>query len=314
MSLKSLPKDLKDAESFIENLHAVYGAVAAQAIVAQLGQESAHAFWVNPLREVRDIRSLLPAGSQPVTGLAEVWQVPRDSGLTSADAAVNGDIYVQNPSSTFAARVLEPRCDEEILDLAAAPGGKTICIAGMMRNTGRLAAVEPVKGRFHRLRANVARCGVTNVEFYQRDGRGVGRAVGERFDRVLLDAPCSSEARMRWFAPASYQHWSVRKVRESQRKQKSLLRSAYAALKPGGRLVYCTCSFSVQENELVVQHLLDRTDARVEPISLHPGNRIAGVTAFNGRSLAEDLVHTLRIVPDSVWDGFYIAALRKPLA
>jgi len=299
---------------FYENLCTVYGTPGADAIVAQLAQPSMLSFWINPLRPATDSRAQLARGSQRVAGLADVWQVPTDSGLTSTDSATNGEIYIQNPSSTFAVRVLQPGRDEEILDLAAAPGGKTIGIAAAMHNTGRLAAVEPVVGRFHRLRANVERCGASNVDFYQRDGRGVGRAVGERFDRVLLDAPCSSEARMRWFEPGSYRHWSARKVKESQRKQKSLLRSGYAALKPGGRMVYCTCSFSVQENELVVQHLLRRTDARLEPIPHELNNTLAGMTSVNGKVLDADLAHTLRIVPDSVWDGFYIALLRKPEA
>ena len=109
--------------------------------------------------------------------------------------------------------------DEEVLDLAAAPGGKTLAIAALMNNTGRIAAVEPIRGRFHRMQANLRRCGVSNVQFYQRDGRSVGRLVPERFDRVLLDAPCSSESRMRWLDQQSFEQWSLRKIRETQRKQ-----------------------------------------------------------------------------------------------
>ena len=147
---------------------------------------------------------------------------------------------------------------------------------------------------------------------YMRDGRGVGRAVPERFDRVLLDAPCSSESHMRWDNPATYRHWSPRKVKECQRKQKSLLRSAYAALKPGGTLVYCTCSFSPEENELVVAHLLSRTDVRVLPVAGEAEHFRPGLTRWRNKDLPESLANTLRILPHGVWDGFYVALLEKP--
>ena len=119
---------------------------------------------------------------------------------------------------------------------------------------------------------------------------------------------------MRWHDPSSYGHWQLKKVKEAQRKQKSLLRSAYHALKPGGRLVYCTCSFSVEENELVVAHLLRRTDAAVvaiEPESL-PDNTVAGLTAWGGKALPEDVGLTRRILPLVPWDGFFVAVLEKP--
>ena len=93
------------------------------------------------------------------------------------------------------------------------------------------------------------------------DGRSIGRKVPERFDRVLLDSPCSSESRIRLDDPSTYQHWSPRKTREMVRKQRGLIRSAYLALKPGGELVYCTCAFSVEENEQVVDYLLRREPA-----------------------------------------------------
>jgi 16S rRNA (cytosine1407-C5)-methyltransferase len=162
------------------------------------------------------------------------------------------------------------------------------------------------------MQANLRRCGVTNVQFYQRDGRSVGRLVPERFDRVLLDAPCSSESRMRWLDQQSFEHWSLRKIRETQRKQKSLLRSAYAALKPGGVMVYCTCSFAPEENELVVNALLKKTDARLLPIADAPKHTRSGLTRWMGKELNSMLTYSLRIIPKGPWDGFYLALIEKP--
>jgi NOL1/NOP2/sun family putative RNA methylase len=306
---KSLPEDLSDAGAFMSRMSDIYGDGEAAEIIAAMAQESDYTYWLNPLRTAE-----FKVVGQPVEGAPGMWQVPRASGFTNSEAAQLGRVYIQNPSSYLAVRLLDPQPGEEILDLAAAPGGKTIAIAAAMANTGRVAAVEPVKQRFHRMRANLERCGVTNVDFYQRDGRGVGRAVGERFDRVLLDAPCSSEARMRWNDPSTYAHWSLRKIKETQRKQKSLLRSAYASLKPGGVLVYSTCSYAPEENELVVQHLLRRTAAEIERLNsdLVPDHSIAGLNHWKGKDLRAELTATVRVLPRDAWDGFYLARISKP--
>ena len=319
-----LPDDFQFAEDFCQRLEAVFGFAEAGRIIAELGQKTVSSYWLNDLQieaeaeKVLLLESLkvhlggsLGASVPMVSGL---YSVARDAGISQHASAESGQIYIQNPASYFAVSILDPQTDEEILDLAAAPGGKTLAIAARMNNTGRLAAVEPIRGRFFRMQANLQRCGVTNVEFYQRDGRSVGRAVPERFDRVLLDAPCSSESRMNWLDASTYQHWSPRKVKETQRKQKSLIRSAYAALKPGGILLYCTCSFAPDENELVVASLLKKTDAQIMPITECPSNSIPGFTQWLGKKMNEDLKLTLRVLPSGPWDGFYVAKIFKPIA
>ena len=286
----------------------VYGVDAVPAILATLAESRTLSYWVNPMVP----GDFSPAG-EPLDGMPGVYVLPRGGGFTTSPAANEGKVYIQNPSSILAVRVLEPQPGEEVLDLAAAPGGKTIAMAKAMDNRGRIAAVEPVRGRFHRLRANLQRCGVEIAELYLRDGRGVGRAVPNRFDRVLLDAPCSSQARMRWNEPATYTHWTRRKVKEAGRKQKSLLQSAYAALKPGGRMLYCTCSFAPEENEVAVASLLKRSDAElVEIAGVLPCMTRPGLTVWRGRALDDRLALSVRIVPDEVWDGFYLAAITRP--
>lgn len=241
-----------------------------------------------------------------------------------------GAIYPINPSSLFAAQALGVCADDEVLDLAAAPGGKSLVLASCLyasgEFTGRLALVEPVKPRFHRLRANMARCGVEDADYYLRDGRGVGTAVPERFDRVLLDAPCSSEARFQFDDPRSMSHWSVRKVRECARKQKSLIKSAFRALKPGGTMIYSTCSFAPEENERIVDGLLRREpDARLIPVTLPPDTQARFLPGFTSVPALGDAQTTsvatkaksyqcgaaVRVVPDALWDGFFLAKIEK---
>jgi 16S rRNA (cytosine1407-C5)-methyltransferase len=173
--------------------------------------------------------------------------------------------------------------------------------------------VESVKGRFFRMRANLERHGATMVKGYLMDGRAVGAKVPERFDRVLLDAPCSSEARFRTSDPGSWSHWGPKKVKEAARKQKRLLDSAIRSLKPGGCLVYCTCSFSPEENELVVNSQLRRYGEAlsVEPVELPLENLQKGLTHWQEKPLDVALERAVRILPNAGMDGFFLCKLRK---
>jgi NOL1/NOP2/sun family putative RNA methylase len=245
----------------------------------------------------------------------EAWSVyaARRRALTDTAAAVQGRLYIQSPSSMVPVQVLDPQPGEEILDLAAAPGGKTLHLAARMRNEGRIGAVESVKGRFHRLRRNLDRCGATIVDTYLADGAAVGRKVPERFDRVLLDAPCSSEGRFRAHDPESLAYWSLKKVREMARKQRKLANSAVQALKTGGVLVYCTCTLAPEENEAIIDGLLKRFgDALgVEPMDLPVDHATAGIGTWGKHTYADAVRDCARIQPDGVREGFFIAKLRK---
>jgi 16S rRNA (cytosine1407-C5)-methyltransferase len=233
--------------------------------------------------------------------------------LTDSAAFSEGRIYIQGLSSMLAPLVLDPRPGETVLDLAAAPGGKTLQMAAMMENRGRISAVESVRGRFFRLKANLERHGATLVRGYLMDGRAVGAKVPERFDRVLLDAPCSSEARFTTRDKASWAHWSLKKVKESARKQKRLLDSAIRSLKPGGTLLYCTCSFAPEENEMILDGQLRRYQGQlsIEPLELPLDNIQHGLVEWRGKTLNEDLVGAVRILPTSEMDGFFLCRLRK---
>ena len=284
---------------------------AAPGVLRSMAGPKRQAYWLNPL--VARPPGFEPPGT-PVAGLDAVFSV--DAGtretVTRHAGARRGWLYPMNPSSMLAVEALAPRPGEEVLDLAAAPGGKTVALAARMRNTGRIAAVEPVKGRFHRLRANLERCGVSNAQLYLADGRTIGRKVPERFDRVLLDAPCSSEARIRLDDPSSHAHWKPRKIREASVKQTGLLRSAFRALKPDGVLVYCTCSFAPEENELVVSRLLQaEPGADIETVDIPAVPHTGGLAEWRGRGCDARLTRAVRVVPDDLWDGFFVCRIRK---
>jgi 16S rRNA C967 or C1407 C5-methylase (RsmB/RsmF family) len=237
--------------------------------------------------------------------------------LTEHPAVMDGRVYIQGLSSLLAVTVLAPQPGEAVLDLAAAPGGKTLHMAAMMQKQGRLSAVEPVRARFFKLRDNLRRGGAEDfVRLYQTDGRFVGRKTPEQFDAVLLDAPCTSEARFDCHDPTTWQYWGPRKLAESARKQKALLRSAIDAARIGGRILYCTCSFAPEENELVVAHALRRLGGKVEvlPFELPISNVQAGLVEWNGKSLPAELALARRVLPNDIMDGFFLALLHKTAA
>jgi 16S rRNA (cytosine1407-C5)-methyltransferase len=255
---------------------------------------------------------LEPAGWLPEAFVARLDSAQRRR-LTASAAVRQGRVYIQDLASATAPMLLGPRPGESVLDLAAAPGGKTIQMAAMMENCGTLSAVESVRSRFFKLRSNLAVYGATMVRAYLTDGRSVGRKTPERFDRVLLDAPCSGEARFDQRNPQTWRYWCLKKIKETARKQKGLIRSALKALKPGGLLLYCTCSFAPEENERIVHDLLvEKGDAlQVRPVELPLPNTQAGLAEWEGRAFDAQLTMATRILPTAEMDGLFLCLLCK---
>jgi 16S rRNA (cytosine1407-C5)-methyltransferase len=235
--------------------------------------------------------------------------------LTQIEPFYQGHFYIQNLASMLAPIFLSPKPEETVLDLAAAPGGKTLMLAGMMKNTGWLSAVEPSRERFFRLCDNLKSQGVTNAHTYMTDGRSVGKKCPLMFDRILLDAPCSSEARFKTHEPKSMSYWSVHKVKETSKLQRRLLLSAFDALKPGGKLLYSTCSFSPEENESPLQHLLERHGEHLKTLPLiMPFDNVQKPLQHWGKEIYDERIqNAVRILPTDTIDGFFICLLEKTI-
>lgn len=303
---------------FVSRVREIYGG-QADAVLATFGRDRRPGVWANPLRGSEDASAELRGlgvGAAPCDWLPSAATVdPADKPrVTASEAVVEGRLYVQNVSSMLAPLVLDPQPGEAVLDLAAAPGGKTLHLAARMRLEGELAAVEPVRDRFFKLRRNLERCGAAEfVRTFTHDGRDIGRKTPGRFDAVLLDAPCSSEARFDPREPHSFAFWGPRKIAESARKQKALLRSALDATRPGGRVLYCTCSLAPEENELVVAHTLRRmaSDVELEPIRMPAVACMSGLGRWRRKDLYEALRNAVRVTPSGEMAGFFLALLRK---
>ncbi len=225
-----------------------------------------------------------------------------------------GKIYVQNPSSMLPPIVLSPLPGERVLDLGAAPGSKTTQMAALMRNCGKIVAIEKSKVRFYKLLFNLKKQGVEIVEPILADGTRIIKKWEENFDKVLVDAPCTAEGRFNVHKPRTYSYWKEKKIQEMVRKQKRLLWAGVYYLKKGGLLVYSTCTFSPMENEGVIQWLLEKFGERLklEDVKLPPSiPYMEGLTEWRGKKFFPQLRKCVRIIPDRIWEGFFLAKLRK---
>jgi len=223
-----------------------------------------------------------------------------------------GLIYLQGPVSMAPVEVLDPKPGELVLDLCAAPGSKSTQIAQLLEGRGVIVANDISYDRIKALSSNLQRFGVLNCVITLADGRRYPRFAKNLFDKVLIDAPCSSLGIISkdWGIAKS---WTIKLVDRLSKLQQQLILAGYDCLKPGGVLVYSTCTLTIEENELIVNSLLEkRENARIEKAEL-PGLKFRkGFDEFNGVKLRGDLEKTMRIMPYDNWaEGFYIAKIVK---
>ncbi|AWL11881.1 16S rRNA (cytosine(1407)-C(5))-methyltransferase [Saliniradius amylolyticus] len=216
-----------------------------------------------------------------------------------------GLFYIQEASSMLPVSALLHGGDspERALDMAAAPGSKTTQLAACMQGEGLVVANELSASRVKVLVANLQRCGVRNVLVSHYQGQVFGEWLPESFDAILLDAPCGGEGTVRK-DPLAMKNWSPQAIENIASVQKELLHSAFLALKPGGTLIYSTCTLSPEENQQVVADLLGQypTLAQVESLE----------DLFDGASKVvtpEGYLHVWPQVFDS--EGFFVARLTK---
>ena len=217
-----------------------------------------------------------------------------------------GHYYVQDLSSCLAVDALDVKEKQTVIDIAAAPGGKTTFMAQRMKDTGCIVAIEPNERRARAMSFNLARCGVSNTCILQLDGTKADK-LGMKFDRVLLDAPCSCEGVIAKDVTRKTSHTPT-DVEVCSDRQQRMIESAAKLVKPGGLLVYSTCSFAPEENEMIVDWLLRKFDNIViEPLDYGTN----GLTRFNDMVFSDDLKNTRRLYPH-IHDttGFFIARLR----
>ena len=242
------------------------------------------------------LEALLNLTLEPVPWSASGFYVSHTDQLGSHALHHAGAYYMQEASAQVVAISLEPQPGERVLDLCAAPGGKSTQLAALMGNTGLLVCNEPVPNRARVLLENLERIG-SNAIVTQEDPARLAAAWGAFFDRVLVDAPCSGEGMFRK-SLAAVRDWSPAHVLACSRRQAQILESAAELLKVGGTLVYSTCTFAPEENEEAITRFLEsHPEFRLEVIAGLP----AGIDGIGSRLMP----HLVR------GEGHFVARLRK---
>ena len=223
-----------------------------------------------------------------------------------------GLYYLQDPSAMVVAEMLDPQPGERVLDLAAAPGGKATHIASLMRNEGLLVANEIHGQRVWDLAENLERWGTRNAVITQESPERLADRFADTFDRVLLDAPCSGEGMFRK-SEAARREWSPELVQGCALRQSHILGHAARMVRPGGRLVYATCTFAPEENEGVIGRFLrSRPDFTLLEPERHPGFGPGRPDWAPADASATELRHAVRLWPHTgPGDGHFVAVLRR---
>lgn len=221
--------------------------------------------------------------------------------IQSLEIYKKGEIYLQSLSSMLPPIILEPEAGTDILDMAAAPGGKTTQIASIVNNKASITACEMNKIRAERLKYNIEKQGATSVYVMITDARKIDNFFS--FDKILLDAPCSGSGTLEINNQNLEKIFTEKLIKKSISSQLSLLEKAIKILKPGKEMVYSTCSILKEENEEVVSKVLSNENVEIVPIE------------FSGMKdlplLTTRLEGTVCVQPNELYEGFFIAKIKK---
>ena len=254
---------------------------------------------VNTLKCTADkLKNALNFPLEPTPFCPDGFYIPQDiEGLGNHPLHHCGAFYIQEPSATSAVEMLGVEPGDMVLDLCAAPGGKSTQIGAKLKGKGLLWSNEIVKSRANILLSNIERMGIANAVVSNAHPDTLCQALFEQFDKVLTDAPCSGEGMFRKSDEAQAD-WSAEHVKSCAERQLHILDSADKALKPGGVLVYSTCTFSREENEEVLTRFLSR----------HQNYELEDSGVTFGRP---SMNYARRIFPMDGGEGHFAARLRK---
>jgi len=212
-----------------------------------------------------------------------------------------GAYYIQEPSAMLVANFLDAKPGDVILDLCAAPGGKTVQTALKMQNKGLIIANDLSKSRANILLSNIERMGILNAVVTSLDFKNHNQKFANYFDKIILDAPCSGSGMFRK-SEEMVKDWTYEKVLKNAAIQKELILMCYFMLKEGGTLIYSTCSYSYEEDEETVEYLLNNSDAK-----------LINIPSFKGEFRSPKFEETVHLFPHLFeGEGHYIALIKKP--
>lgn len=292
---------------FLEMLNKQYGRELTNRILEGYSKKRAVSLRVNTLKSnINTIKNkLLDEEIQFETvswnDNALIIKNTNEKTIQNMDIYSKGEIYLQSLSSMLPPIILEPKENTDILDMCAAPGGKTTQIAAITNNNANITACEVNKIRAERLKYNIEKQGANSIYIMTKDARFIDDFFS--FDQILLDAPCSGSGTLNCNDKKLSEIFTMKLINKSVSSQLLLLRKGIKILKPGRELVYSTCSILSDENEDVVSKVLKETGAEIVPIEFEGKNKLP--------LLPVKIAGTLCICPNEYYEGFFVAKIRK---
>ncbi|MGC8768622.1 methyltransferase RsmF C-terminal domain-like protein [Calditerrivibrio sp.] len=262
------------------------------------------------LNKARDVDYLKELNSYKIsaTDIPNIFSYDEPNEIiTNTISFLTGGIYIQNPSSVIPPMILSKLLGNKgiVIDVAAAPGGKTTALSEFSNRNMTIIANEPSSSRLKSLNFNIEKYGAWNINTISYDGRILHKKLPQIFDGILLDAPCSNENKIGYNDEVN-KNWSIDLLNKMKKLQKEIILSSLQLLKPGGFLIYSTCTFSIEENEKNVEEIL-KENSDVELIDINENRFTKGIS---GNISIDDKV--IRVLPHkSEYDGFFIAGLKK---
>ena len=294
-------------EFLIEMLNQQYGEEITSKILEGYLKKRMVTFRVNTLKtSIEKVEEVLKNNNIEFekvswSDVAYIVKNVREDTLKELEVYKKGEIYLQSLSSMLPPIVLEPKENTDILDMCAAPGGKTTELASLTNNNANITACELNKIRIEKLKYNIEKQGATSVYIMQEDGRKINDFFS--FDNILLDAPCSGSGTLNVENVNLEKTFTEKLLEKSQRAQLELLSKAVKILKQGQEMVYSTCSILSKENEEIVSKILKNNKVEIVPIE------------FKGKEelplLPTKIAGTLCVMPTKLYEGFFIAKIRK---
>lgn len=223
-----------------------------------------------------------------------------ESEIRSLNIYENGEIYLQSLSSMIPAIIVNPKEGETILDMAAAPGGKTTQMVAISNNKALITACEKNKIRADRLKYNIEKQGA-RVNLMVEDARKLSEFFS--FDKILLDAPCSGSGTLNIDDKNLEKYFTEELINRSIKTQKELLTKASKIIKQGGEITYSTCSILKEENEKVLEEIIKKEKLEIIPINIEGLGEIP--------LLPVTMEGTICVCPNELYEGFFVARLKK---
>ena len=294
-------------EFLIDKLKLQYGQELTEEIINGYSKKRVTTFRVNTLNsnseEIENVLKELNIEYENVKWSKDAFVLKNanESDIEKLDIYKEGKVYLQSLSSMIPPIVLMPKEGKDILDMAAAPGGKTTQMAALSNNKAHITACEMNNIRIEKLKYNLEKQGASCVYVMQKDSRQIDDFFS--FDQILLDSPCSGSGTLYLEDPNLNKYFTKVLVDKSTKAQLALLKKALRILKPGEEMVYSTCSILQEENEEIVKKAMATAKCEIVKIEFEGMEELP--------LLPSKIDGTLCIKPTELYEGFYVAKIRK---